>query len=86
MAEEKQQPTYSLSPEETQFFQMANTRVLNAKLKIHDLNVQLEAAQKDRDEGTAQFQTALALLAHSKKMQAPTVISPDFTQITGAKQ
>lgn len=62
-----------------------NTNALNAKVRIHDLNVQLEQAQKDRDQAEAHFGATQVAIAIAYGLRQPATLSPDFTQMEGAK-
>lgn len=75
--------TYKLNASERQTLLDLNTNRAQQKVAIHDLNMQLEKAQKERDAADALFAGALAMLANGQKMLPGAQVSPDFTVLTG---
>ena len=73
--------TYPLEAVERQTLLELNSAVAQQKIRIHDLNVELETAQRAREAATAMFQGALAMIANTHGMQGGQ-LSPDFTVIT----
>jgi len=77
--------SYPLEAVERQTLLELNSAVAQQKILIHELNSQLETAQRARDAASAMFQGALAMIANMHGMQGGQ-LSPDFTVITKGKQ
>ena len=72
---------YQLTAAERNTLQALHSAVAEKKLRVYELNVQLEAAQKERDATVALFQGALAMLANGHEMPGAT-LNPEFTILT----
>jgi predicted NACHT family NTPase len=73
--------TYALSPEERAGITKLAQNIAQAKLQIYDLNVQLEAAQRVRDQAEARLAGALAMLCDAHGM-TQAELAPDFSTLT----
>ncbi len=74
---------HTLGDGEKQLLQTLNIMVLNAKGKIFDFQIALEAAQKELASAQAGLNAALAAIGASNGIQTPQ-LSADFQKITGA--
>lgn len=82
--DEKPDTGYTLTPAETALFAAFNANAQAAKVRIHDLNVELEVAQGERKTAEAHFGAALVAIATARGIAAPVSISPDFSRLEGA--
>jgi hypothetical protein len=76
---------YKLTSSELQFFIVINQNALAVKARIHDLNMELEKAQAQRDMLESQAGGAMSMLAHAHQLRAPVQLSSDFTILTGVQ-
>jgi len=73
--------TYKLSPQERETMIQAMTLENSLKLRIYDLQTQLEAIQRDLIGAVAQRRGALAMLTQSRNWQDAT-LSDDLATLT----
>jgi hypothetical protein len=74
--------SYALTAEERAVMQGLASNAAQTKLQVYELNMQLEQAQRARDEASAALQGALILLANAHNLPG-AALSQDFTTLTG---
>ncbi|HLG95518.1 MAG TPA: hypothetical protein VKX49_04315 [Bryobacteraceae bacterium] len=85
VTEAPKEPGYTLTSGERAVLAQYNQGVANAKVRIHDLNVELQKAQEAMREAQHGFTGIVTLLAQTHGMQNAT-LTPDWSRIVPLTQ